>query len=115
MTVEEKRQLELKTMRQIIGIYCHDKHHTQKGKLCENCEQVWQYAQHRIAVCPHMEHKTFCSVCKTHCYAPTYRDKIREIMRYGGPRMLFVSPIQVIRHMYLGWKDRKRSETFHEN
>ena len=63
MTVEEKRQLELKTMRQIIGIYCHDKHHTQKGKLCENCEQVWQYAQHRIAVCPHMEHKTFCSVC----------------------------------------------------
>ena len=24
MTVEEKRQLELKTMRQIIGIYCHD-------------------------------------------------------------------------------------------
>ena len=27
MTVEEKRQLELKTMRQIIGIYCHDKQH----------------------------------------------------------------------------------------
>ena len=54
-------------------------------------------------------------VCKTHCYASTYRDKIREIMRYGGPRMLFVSPIQVVRHMYLEWKDRKRSETFHEN
>ena len=75
MTVEEKRQLELKTMRQIIGIYCHDKHHTPKGQLCEDCEQVWQYAQHRIDVCPHMEHKTFCSVCKTHCYAPTYREK----------------------------------------
>ena len=50
MTVEEKRQLELKTMRQIIGIYCHDKHHTPKGQLCEDCEQVWQYAQHRIDV-----------------------------------------------------------------
>ena len=78
MTVEEKRQLELKTMRQIIGIYCHNKHHTPKGQLCEDCEEVWQYAQHRIDVCPHMEHKTFCSVCKTHCYAPTYRGKIRE-------------------------------------
>lgn len=54
MTVEEKRQLELKTMRQIIGIYCHDKHHTPKGQLCEDCEQVWQYAQHRIDVCPHI-------------------------------------------------------------
>ena len=41
MTVEEKRQLELKTMRQIIGIYCHDKHHMPKGQLCEDCEQVW--------------------------------------------------------------------------
>ena len=49
MTVEEKRQLELKTMRQIIGIYCHDKHHTPKDQLCEDCEQVWQVctASHR--------------------------------------------------------------------
>ena len=101
MTVDEKRKLELKTMYQIIGIYCHNKHHTPKGQLCEECQKVWQYAEHRIDVCPHMESKTFCSVCKTHCYAPTYREKIREIMRYGGPRMLFVSPIQVVRHMYL--------------
>ena len=107
MTVDEKRKLELKTMYQIIGIYCHNKHHTP--------HKVWQYAEHRIDVCPHMESKTFCSVCKTHCYAPTYREKIREIMRYGGPRMLFVSPIQVVRHMYLEWKDRKRNRTSYEN
>ncbi len=44
---------------------------------------------------------------ETHCYGPTYREKIREIMRYGGPKMLFVSPIQVIKHMYLEWKDKK--------
>lgn len=108
MTVDEKRKLELKTMYQIIGIYCHNKHHTPKGQLCKDCEQVWEYAEHRIDACPHMETKTFCSVCKTHCYAPTYREKIREIMRYGGPRLLLVSPIQVIRHMYLEWKDKKR-------
>ncbi|MDU6914068.1 MAG: nitrous oxide-stimulated promoter family protein [Veillonella sp.] len=77
-------------------------------QLCEDCEKVWEYAEHRIDACPHMESKTFCSVCKTHCYAPNYREKIREIMRYGGPRMLLVSPIQVIRHMYLEWKDKKR-------
>lgn len=75
MTVDEKRKLELKTMYQIIGIYCHNKHHTPKGQLCEECQKVWQYAEHRIDVCPHMESKTFCSVCKTHCYAPTYREK----------------------------------------
>ena len=64
MTVDEKRKLELKTMYQIIGIYCHNKHHTPKGQLCKECEQVWEYAEHRIDTCPHMETKTFCSVCK---------------------------------------------------
>ena len=37
--------------------------------------QVWEYAEHRIDACPHMESKTFCGVCKTHCYAPNYREK----------------------------------------
>ena len=54
MTVDEKRKLELKTMYQIIGIYCHNKHHTPKGQLCKDCEQVWEYAEHRIDACPHM-------------------------------------------------------------
>ncbi|MBF1764373.1 MAG: nitrous oxide-stimulated promoter family protein, partial [Veillonella sp.] len=45
MTVDEKRQLELKTMYQIIGIYCRDKHHTPKGELCEECQDVWHYAE----------------------------------------------------------------------
>ena len=44
MTVDEKRKLELKTMYQIIGIYCHNKHHTPKAQLCEECQKVWQYA-----------------------------------------------------------------------
>ena len=95
MTVDEKRKLELKTMYQIIGIYCRDKHHTPKGELCDECQDVWHYAERRLDACPHS-------------YGPTYREKIREIMRYGGPRMLFVSPIQVIKHMYLEWKDKKR-------
>ena len=50
MTVDEKRKLELKTMYQIIGIYCHNKHHTPKGQLCEECQKVWQYAEHRICL-----------------------------------------------------------------
>ena len=64
MTVDEKRKLELKTMYQIIGIYCHNKHHTPKGQLCEECQKVWQYAEHRIDVCPHMESKTSAACVK---------------------------------------------------
>ena len=64
MTVDEKRKLELKTMYQIIGIYCRDKHHTPKGELCEECQDVWHYAERRIDACPHMEVKPFAVYVK---------------------------------------------------
>ena len=51
-------------MYQIIGIYCRDKHHTPKGELCEECQDVWHYAEHRIDVCPHMESKPFAAYVK---------------------------------------------------
>ena len=106
MTVDEKRKLELKTMYQIIGIYCHNKHHTPKGQLCEECQKVWQYAEHRIDVCPHMESKTFCSNCSVHCYQKEQREQIRRVMRFSGPRMLLHRPLMVIQHMWLSRKER---------
>ena len=113
MEAAAKREKEKQVIQEMISLYCRKQHHGQS--LCKECQTLCRYAHQRIDCCPFMESKTFCSVCKTHCYAPTYREKIREIMRYGGPRMLFISPIQVIRHMYLEWKDRKRSRTSYEN
>ena len=49
-----------------------------------------------------MIEKAFCAMCKTHCYAPTYRERIKEVMRYSGPRMLWIHPIMTIRHILLG-------------
>ena len=106
VTIEEKRQLELVTMKKIIHMYCRKKHSHCDGTLCDACSDVWQYAQQRINACPHMAHKTFCSACKTHCYETTYRERIREIMRYGGPRLLFDSPMMVLRHMFIEWKEK---------
>ena len=49
--------------------------------------------------CPHMETKTFCSCCKTHCYKPDMKQKIKEVMRYSGPRMLFHHPVLAVKHV----------------
>ena len=40
-----------------------------------------------------MESKTFCSNCRVHCYCPDMREKIRMVMRFSGPRMLFYHPV----------------------
>lgn len=56
------------------------------------------YAEARVAHCPHMEAKTFCSQCPTHCYAAKQREAIRNMMRYSGPRMLLHHPLLTITH-----------------
>ena len=58
-----------------------------------------------------METKTFCSNCKVHCYRPEMRQKIREVMRFAGPRMLFVHPVAAVRHLIESRREKKRQES----
>lgn len=82
----------------MILLYCRKHHHTGK-RLCEECAQLEAYARERSNKCPFMETKSFCSNCKVHCYKPEMRDKIRRVMRFSGPRMIFHHPITAIRHL----------------
>lgn len=95
--VEAKREREREVVTQMIAVYCHDNHGT-KGELCPECTELSAYAAKRIERCPHMATKTFCSQCKTHCYAPAQRQAIKDVMRYAGPRMLLHHPIMTIHH-----------------
>lgn len=101
--VEEKRRHEMETISMMIHLYCHGKHGTQKG-LCPACQDLLNYAETRTKHCPHMAVKTFCSACKTHCYAPERRKQIQDVMRYSGPRMLFYAPKLAIQHLYVQLK-----------
>lgn len=107
---EEKRQREKKIVTQMIGVYCHSKHGTGKNMLCPECQKLADYACLRSDKCPFMETKTFCSNCKVHCYQPEMREKIREVMRFSGPRMLFHHPVAAIRHVIESRKEKKRLE-----
>ena len=112
-SVEEKRQWEKKVVSQMIGIYCRGNHKEGSRKagrkgLCPDCAELEAYARMRSDKCPFMETKTFCSNCKVHCYQPEKREKIRQVMRYAGPRMIFHDPINAIRHVLLSRKEKKR-------
>ena len=56
----------------MIALYCHKKHHTKKGELCEECEKL---------------------------YAPEMKEKIRDMMKFSGPRMLLYNPVLAIKHI----------------
>ena len=93
-----KREKEKELVSFMIELYCHKKHKTKQG-LCEDCARLNDYAKYRSDKCPFMETKTFCSNCKVHCYKPEMREKIREVMRFSGPRMIFSHPIIAINHV----------------
>ena len=109
MDVKTKRQREKETVSLMIAIYCRKKH---GGKeLCAECAVLDAYARQRSDKCPFMETKSFCSNCKVHCYQKDMREKIREVMRYSGPRMIFHHPVMAIRHVIESKKEKRRMET----
>lgn len=107
MEVSQKREREKKVVSLMIKLYCNKKHHT-KDALCEECRQLDEYARLRSDKCPFMETKTFCSNCKVHCYKPDMREKIREVMRFSGPRMMFHHPVMAIRHVIESRREKNK-------
>ncbi len=89
---QEKRVVKL-----MIELYCTKKHN--KKMLCAECNELLDYANLRADKCPFKETKTFCSNCKAHCYKPDMRDKIKQVMRFSGPLMIFYHPIIAIKHL----------------
>ncbi len=85
----------------MIERYCQDVHR-QRIKLCSQCEELRTYALKRLEKCPYQEGKTTCVQCPTHCYRKDMRERIREAMRYAGPRMLFRHPILTLFHVFDG-------------
>lgn len=96
--MQRKREREKKLVSQMIAYYCRKKHHPKSG-LCKTCEALDQYAKSRSDHCPMMAEKTFCSTCKVHCYKAEMRDRIRQVMRFSGKRMLLHHPVAVLSHL----------------
>ena len=92
---------EQKTVELMIGLFCRDQHGTD-GQLCGDCLQLKEYAGHRLKCCPFQENKTTCGNCPIHCYKPGMREKIRAVMRYAGPRMIWHQPLLALGHMIDG-------------
>ena len=76
--------------------------------LCPECAQLDAYSAKRSDLCPFMETKTFCANCKVHCYKKDMRERIQEVMKFSGPRMLFHRPGMAIRHIIETHKEKRR-------
>ena len=93
INIEQERA----TLLAMIQIFCKQQHG--ENPLCEECTQLWDYAEERLAKCPFGFEKPTCQNCTVHCYKADMRERIREVMRYAGPRMIWYHPVMAIRHL----------------
>lgn len=95
---------EWRTVLAMIRLYCRA-HHGGRH-LCAECRTLREYASGRLSMCPFGNDKPTCVDCPVHCYAPAMRERIREVMRFAGPRMLWRHPVLAVRHLLDGRRRR---------
>ena len=91
-------EYEKKTLHTMISLYCRG--HEHGTPLCGDCQALLDYATERLGACKFQNGKPFCSRCSIHCYKPEMRERIRAVMRYAGPRIIWRHPITALRHLF---------------
>jgi hypothetical protein len=95
--MKNRLERERETVKKMIAIYCRLNH--KSVSLCHDCGELMDYADTRLAKCPYESDKPACNQCPIHCYRQIERDKIKVVMRFSGPKMIFRHPYLAVMHM----------------
>jgi hypothetical protein len=90
----------------MVDMYCRAGHRAGAAP-CGECAELKAYALARIDRCPFHFRKPTCVNCPIHCYRSEMRARVREVMRYAGPRMARRHPWLAFMHLLDG---RRRVE-----
>jgi hypothetical protein len=83
----------------MIALTCRDLHGGGRRNLCAACLELRGYAHQRLVRCPFGADKPTCANCRIHCYKPEMRERVRQVMRHAGPRMLVRHPVLALMHL----------------
>lgn len=115
-TMEKDIQRDLKTLALFIDLYCRYRHadapktsvqlktydvQAIAGRpvmLCPQCFKLLAHAWVKRSHCP-MHPKPACKHCPSHCYQPSYRAQIREVMKYSGKKLLLRGRLDYLYHL----------------
>jgi len=99
----KRTEREVKTVGIMIGMYC--RHHHGTEKICDGCRELYGYARQRSLKCPFGDDKPVCAKCHIHCYQPEMKAKIKEVMKFSGPKMVRSHPLLAVRHLIAARKE----------
>lgn len=96
-----RRRREQKTVDAMLRMYCRGHGHAPAAgaTLCTECAALREYAARRLERCIFGDAKPACANCLVHCYRADMRERVRDVMRWSGPRMLLRHPVLAILHL----------------
>ena len=116
--LDKKKSKDIRVMRSFISVFCRQNHkETEKeifqpederlqaalGKhsplLCEDCSRLFHHGVVKLLLCPY-DPKPMCKKCQTHCYAPGYRGRMREVMRFSGIYLIKHGRLDMMLHYF---------------
>lgn len=116
--LNDKKEKELRVLRDFISIFCREQHsgrvkdsfpikderlHQALGDkalaLCHDCTRLFNHATAKLLLCPY-DPKPMCKKCETHCYAPAYRQQIREVMKFSGIYLVKHGRVDLVVHYF---------------
>jgi hypothetical protein len=106
MTADDRHlRRDLRTLARFVDVYCTHKHpdaakaparlkthdveaiHGRPLTLCPDCTRLLTHAFVKRTACP-FDPKPACKHCPDHCYQPTYRRRIRKVMKFSGRQLV---------------------------
>ncbi|MDD2805148.1 MAG: nitrous oxide-stimulated promoter family protein [Elusimicrobiales bacterium] len=86
---------ELETLKKMAGLHCRARHGG--APLCPDCRELLAAAAEVLRRCPR-DPKPACRKCPAPCWPPALRERLRELMRYAGPRLPLRHPLLALKH-----------------
>ena len=114
--LDSKKVKDIRVLSDFISIFCRENHraeakdsfiikdeklrHALDSKdlmLCQDCDKLLKHGIAKLLLCPYNP-KPMCKKCETHCYAPGYRERVREVMRFSGMYLIKHGRLDLIAH-----------------
>ncbi len=113
-----KKQRDLRVLRDFVVIFCRENHTAQfqsvfpmnderlaealgdkQFLLCSDCQRLLSHGMAKLLLCT-QDPKPMCKKCQIHCYAPGYREKIQEVMRFSGLYLVKHGRLDLMAHYF---------------
>ena len=113
----DKKERDIRILADFISVFCREKHREETKdafpikearlqrllnhnlRLCRDCSKLLNHGIAKLLQCPY-DPKPMCKKCPTHCYAPGYRERVREVMGFSGLYLIKHGRLDLMVHYF---------------